>query len=246
MAFVLSRQLGLIWLGTVQSMIVFAIVVAGAMVHEIGHAAALRHYRQQPGAIGIGLYLGLLPVFYTDISRAWRLPVSGRVVVNLGGVYFQSIYATGLMAWGWLLSSDMLLAAGATSLLLAVAQTIPFARADGYWVLSDVLREPRLASFDPALFKRCRMAGQPGQSARRRLTYQALNLLIVGGVLGSCLHQALGVAQDIRNSIDSGVASTTLLQPWSWLPLAFIAVFAFRGTRAAVAWSGKRRSRRPA
>ena len=40
--------------------------------------------------MGVGLYL-FRPVFYTDLSNAWKLNRKKRIVTDLGGIYFQVI-----------------------------------------------------------------------------------------------------------------------------------------------------------
>ena len=47
--------------------------------------------------MGAGLYL-VYPAFYTDVSDNYRLPRGARLRTDLGGFYFNMIFALGAMA----------------------------------------------------------------------------------------------------------------------------------------------------
>lgn len=122
---------------------IVAALVAMSLVHEFGHLAACRRWGCPHGGLGVGLYL-LAPVFYADVSPAWRLPRHQRAIVDLGGIYFQllctpafvALYlATGAEAWLW---------AVVICDLSALFNLSPFAKLDGYWLLSDALGIPNL------------------------------------------------------------------------------------------------------
>src|SRR5207248_2055583 len=72
------------------------------------HAAACRYGGARPGVMGAGLYL-LWPAFYTDVSDAYRLSRWSRLRVDLGGMYFNAVFAVGAMALYWASGSDALL-----------------------------------------------------------------------------------------------------------------------------------------
>jgi putative peptide zinc metalloprotease protein len=105
--------------------------------HELGHGAACRHYKTSHGAMGFAMYY-VFPRFYTDTSETWSLGRWRRVVVDLGGVYFQllaaSVFAlmylgTGQAAWGpavWMVDVSILY------------NLKPYLRVDGYWILTDI------------------------------------------------------------------------------------------------------------
>ena len=67
-------------------------VVAATAFHEFGHASACRYGGARPGVMGVGLYL-VWPAFYCDITDAYRLSRVGRLRTDLGGVYFNAIFA---------------------------------------------------------------------------------------------------------------------------------------------------------
>jgi putative peptide zinc metalloprotease protein len=125
------------------TLVVLACVLASGVFHELGHATACRVGGARPGAIGAGLYL-VMPALYTDVTDSYRLPRSGRVRTDLGGVYFNAI--TVLLAAGVYLVShfELLLLAALLIQFEIVEQFIPFVRLDGYWVISDLIGIPDL------------------------------------------------------------------------------------------------------
>jgi len=225
---VFGERLAATWLSLDQSIAAFVLILLGAAIHEFGHAGALVRHGQPAGAIGAGLYLGAIPVFYADVSRAWRLSVRARVAVNLGGVYFQAIYATALMLLGAVAAYPALQMAGALSVILALTQFMPFARTDGYWVLSDLLRDPRLGKFDPKLLRECRQADAAGRKARLRLAYQLCNAAVVVAILIVSFRHASGLLRAIADSYATGIVSDTLRQPSRWLSLVLLCFLAYR------------------
>ena len=70
----------------------FAGVVIATAFHEIGHATACRYGGAKPGVMGVGLYI-VWPAFYTDVTDAYRLGRGGRLRTDLGGIYFNAIFA---------------------------------------------------------------------------------------------------------------------------------------------------------
>jgi putative peptide zinc metalloprotease protein len=112
------------------------------LVHELGHAAAIRRAGQLPAEIGFGFYL-VFPVFFANVSNAWLLGRRARFMVSLGGVYFQMLAAV-LLYVGIALTSGhpqaWLSLAFKVNIVTALFVLIPFIRNDGYWLLADFLR----------------------------------------------------------------------------------------------------------
>ena len=73
---------------------IFALTVLSAGWHEFGHAAACRAKGVTPGAMGAGLYSCGRPSTPTS-PNSYRLRRWGRLVVDLGGLYFNAIVAVG-------------------------------------------------------------------------------------------------------------------------------------------------------
>ncbi len=136
-------------------MLIGGVVLATAW-HEIGHATACRYGGAEPGVMGVGIYI-VWPAFYTDITDAYRLDKRGRLRTDVGGMYFNAIFA--------LLAAAVYALTGFEPVLLLIVlqnfailqQSLPFLRLDGYYILSDLTGVPDiflrirsvLASFIP-------------------------------------------------------------------------------------------------
>ncbi len=120
-----------------------ALCIVSIVVHELGHAAAVARLGGSPGAIGCGLYL-LIPTFWADVSQLWRFPRRGRMVVDLGGIYFQELAFTLFAGIGLVTARPEFFAACRLVDVMALMSLNPIFRFDGYWFLVDYLAMPRL------------------------------------------------------------------------------------------------------
>jgi putative peptide zinc metalloprotease protein len=127
------------------ALVVFALVVASVLFHELGHASACRYGGARPGVIGVGLYL-IYPAFYTDVTDAYRLGRAGRIRTDLGGIYFNGLFVLGLFAVYAKTGFEPLLAVVAIEHLLVLNQFWPWLRLDGYYVLNDLTGVPDVLS----------------------------------------------------------------------------------------------------
>jgi putative peptide zinc metalloprotease protein len=124
-------------------LLVLGLLTVGALLHELGHAAACAYGGAEPGVIGFGLYL-VFPAFFTNVTDSYRLDRPGRLRTDLGGLY--------LNVWCLLALGGAYLASGQGAFLLAallmqlemLQQLIPTVRFDGYFVLADVAGVPDL------------------------------------------------------------------------------------------------------
>jgi putative peptide zinc metalloprotease protein len=123
--------------------VLFAGVVVATAFHEVGHATACRYGGARPGVMGVGLYV-IWPVFYTDVTSAYGLDRRGRLRTDLGGVYFNTIFAlscaAAYFATGW--EPVLLLVMVQTFAILQ--QLLPLGRLDGYLILTDLTGVPDL------------------------------------------------------------------------------------------------------
>lgn len=113
-------------------------------VHEFGHAAVCHALGGPVHQLGVMFYFGM-PFGYCDVSAAHLLPRRrDRVAVSLGGLYYQvALSAVATLVWGlapvgpavraWALDLAIL---GGGSILFDLN---PFAKLDGYYLLSDAL-----------------------------------------------------------------------------------------------------------
>jgi putative peptide zinc metalloprotease protein len=124
-------------------LVVMGLTVASALFHESGHAAACRYGGARPGRIGAGLYV-IWPAFFTNVTDSYRLGRGGRIRVDLGGVYFNAIFAVAMAAAYRATGYLPLLAAVLFTQLEAAEQLLPSLRFDGYFILTDLLGVPDL------------------------------------------------------------------------------------------------------
>jgi putative peptide zinc metalloprotease protein len=122
---------------------VLALSLLSILCHEFGHAAAVSRYGGSPGHIGFGLFL-LLPSFFADVSEIWRFPRRQRMVVDLGGVYFQELSFVAFALLGYYTSAPEFFAVCYFIDLMAWFNLKPIFRFDGYWLLVDYLAIPNL------------------------------------------------------------------------------------------------------
>ncbi|MDX6648003.1 MAG: putative peptide zinc metalloprotease protein [Miltoncostaeaceae bacterium] len=118
-----------------------ALVLVSAAFHECGHAAGCSYGGAQPGAMGAGIYI-VAPVFYTDVTDAYRLGRGGRLRTDLGGVYFNAIFIIGTAAVYLGTGFESLLVVVFIQHLIILEQLIPWLRLDGYYVVSDLAGVP--------------------------------------------------------------------------------------------------------
>ncbi len=118
---------------------VLLFIMISTVIHEFGHSSALMACGERPGRIGAGFYM-IMPVFFADVHNSWNLSRKQRVVVDLGGVYFQGVFL--IMCWA---VNEIALHMSAISYFIAfsciqiVGNFNPFLKMDGYWMLSDSL-----------------------------------------------------------------------------------------------------------
>lgn len=82
----------------------------------------------------------IMPVMFSDVTDVWRLDRGKRVIVDLGGIYFQGLFLLLCFAVNQLFVHNHILNIG---ILLSGFQILsnlnPFIKLDGYWVLADYL-----------------------------------------------------------------------------------------------------------
>jgi putative peptide zinc metalloprotease protein len=121
------------------SIVVIALIGAGLIFHELGHAAAAYKYGCRKVEIGVGWYIYFI-VFYAELSEAWRLRPEKRLIIDCAGGYFQSIF--GAVLWLAFLYTEqfVFMSAAALLALYSLFNLNPFFRMDGYWIASDLMK----------------------------------------------------------------------------------------------------------
>jgi len=111
-------------------------VFASIIFHEIGHASACARAGAYPKEIAIGIR-HFFPTFYTDVSCAWALKRTDRMMIDIAGSVYQTIFA-GLIALCAGSNPAQMISAKLIT-LLAVFSMLPYFRFDGYWFVCDFL-----------------------------------------------------------------------------------------------------------
>jgi putative peptide zinc metalloprotease protein len=119
-------------------LLIYFFIIFIFVFHEVGHASAALHYGIRTPRIGYGFYL-VYPVFFTEISEAWKLRPKKRMVINLGGIYFQWVAGTFFILLDYFNVASTHLWGGIVviNLVRLLYSFVPFMKADGYWIFSD-------------------------------------------------------------------------------------------------------------
>ena len=123
---------------------IFLFVVS--MLHEFGHSSAAAKFGITAKEIGFGFYL-IFPVLYTDVTKVWLLNRYKRIVVNVGGIYFQLLINVVLyfIFKNFSAYQNIVSALFLTNTTLALYSLNPIMRNDGYWIYSDFFDIPNLS-----------------------------------------------------------------------------------------------------
>lgn len=123
--------------------------VALKVWHELGHGYACKVSGGRVPEMGCKLIVGM-PLAYMDATSAWSFPSRARrVMVMLGGMYFESLVAIpAALVWAWNPESfigscayQLIFMAGVATLFF---NANPLMKYDGYFILSDLLGIPNL------------------------------------------------------------------------------------------------------
>ena len=112
------------------------------LCHEFGHAFMAKRAGCRVQSMGVA-FIVLLPMFYTDVSDAWRVnDRKARLLIGAGGVLAELLLAClALLAWSLLpdgpARTAAFMLASATWITTLVVNLNPFMRFDGYFLLSD-------------------------------------------------------------------------------------------------------------
>ena len=112
------------------------------LCHEFGHAFMAKRAGCRVQSMGVA-FMVMLPMFYTDVSDAWRVnDRRARLLIGAGGVLAELLLASiALLAWSLLpdgpARTAAFMLASATWMTTLVINLNPFMRFDGYFLLSD-------------------------------------------------------------------------------------------------------------
>ncbi len=183
-----THRTGLSHFGNEVIAAVMILSLVGAFIHETGHASALVSYGCTKTEIGFGIYF-YYPVLYTDVSQAWKLSRQQRAMIDMAGVYFQSVFQVLLLGLFFINGSPVPIFFFLFTDLIMFRTMNPFLRMDGYWLVADLfgifnLRQQSTKLLKYYLFKLFGL-NRAGQTPLHHLTRGARVALAVYSVLST-------------------------------------------------------------
>ena len=163
-------------------LLVGGLVVCSIFVHEMGHASGCRYGGATPGEMGVGIYVAS-PAFFTDLSDGYRLGRWGRIRGDLGGVYFNAVYAVALFPFYLATRSPLMFLVMTAMILEILYQMVPFVRSDGYWAVSDLAGVPDLFSRLGSAFRRGQGSGLSSSSRRLVRVWGLVTMIVLPTML---------------------------------------------------------------
>lgn len=238
-------------LSTQKVIIGYLLALIVLLFHELGHAVAAKAFGVKPKGIGFGFYL-IFPVFYTDVTAIWKLDKYKRIVVNLGGVYFQAIVNLFLMCFLYFSVEESIVLNTIFLFLYKVNSAViiyslsPYFRNDGYWIYSDLFDIPNLSqkayAYPKEVFKafRGRLTTENGVLWLYRNVSKELPLMIfsstnylVMAFFFTMLFQFIGIsAKEVFHSLiiqQEGLSSDVLLKIVFLCVMVGLLLYRFRG-----------------
>ena len=201
------------------ALLIYGLLVASAVVHELGHAAACRYGGAEPGEVGVGVYI-VFPAFYTDVTDSYRLGRAGRVRTDLGGLSFNALTVVVFALLYVATDSGLWLLTALGLQMQMLQQLIPVVRFDGYYILSDLAGVPDLfARVGPVL--RSLRPGRPPDPRVTELRPRARRfvtgwVLVVVPLLTGALVWAIWHAPDFVAAGRAGIRLQQLVFDVAW------------------------------
>ncbi len=121
------------------------------VIHELAHGLACKYHRGEVRETGL-IFILFAPMAYVDVTSCWRFPSKWqRIHVAVAGMYAELlIAAVAAIAWTQIDSTvvhhilfNVIVMASLSTLLF---NANPLMRFDGYYILSDLLGIPNLAT----------------------------------------------------------------------------------------------------
>ncbi len=186
--------------------------------HEFGHAYACRYLGGSVPEMGLAFVLGA-PCAYVDASSAWKLSNPWhRIGISMGGMFAESFLAAiALIVWVGA-EEGIVRTVAQNVVVLATAVTVlfninPLMKFDGYYVLTDLIREPNM---------RARSSNELGRLGRK-----LLKLPVPAAGARARIHLAYGVGAFVYKILLSVGIVTTVVLGWPLVGAMLGVVFAW-------------------
>lgn len=122
----------------------YLFICLGCVVHEIGHISACNKFNVKISGVGMGIFFIFLRIFVKIDSEVWVKTRLQRTVIDIAGIYFQTIYIAILALLTLFYPVAYLGFKG--NLYLIILNLCPIFFFDGKWVLIDLLGEKKILS----------------------------------------------------------------------------------------------------
>lgn len=113
------------------------------ILHEFGHIISAKFFNTNVKEIGIGMYR-IIPVLYVNLNEIWKLNKKKRIIINLSGVYFQSLLGSLIILFFIITQYKILGYLFKINYIVLIFNLNPFFQFDGYWVVTDLIKEKNL------------------------------------------------------------------------------------------------------
>ncbi len=191
--------------------LIYFSLIAIFFFHEVGHTSAAQKFGVTAKEIGFGFYF-IFPVFFTDVTKIYGLDKWKRIIVNLGGVYFQLIVNFFLISIWWLLPWTEIDAKITLTLLVSTNTFVllyslnPFFRNDGYWIYSDAfnVKNMLIRSYTyPFKWVRNLFTGGIKQDPTEwpLLIFAVMNFLFIGSFAGVFITHFTTLSKDLYETL---------------------------------------------
>lgn len=121
--------------------------VISILLHELGHAIAMRLTGLKVFKVGFKLFL-LIPFFYVDTNTAWSRNRADRIKISSGGIIMNAFIVGLTFLASMFVQNELILATLFTfaylNLSLIFINLVPFIELDGYYILIDTIKVPNL------------------------------------------------------------------------------------------------------
>lgn len=158
--------------------------IVATVIHELGHALAIRRAGRTVLSAGFQLYLGH-PAFFIDSADIMLSPPRDRIRQAWFGPYASFIVAGLAASLAWLFPhagiSHVLFNLAVLTYYTVLLNLIPFLELDGYWMLTDALQTADLRPRSLAFLRR----ELPGRIRRRERLSRFEWALVGFGTLGA-------------------------------------------------------------
>lgn len=129
----------------IDNLVYLLILILIFAFHELGHIISSKNENINVKEAGLAMY-AIFPVFYVNLNESWKLEREKKIRINLSGIYFQLIIGVIIL---FLLhytqiKSNILSNLFFSNFIVIIINLNPFFKFDGYWVLSDLIKENNL------------------------------------------------------------------------------------------------------